>query len=441
VPVNRRRALAVLAAICLVATLLTSVAAQPPRAPILFVHGNGDSAAQWITTIWRFESNGYDRSLLHAIDFAPPSSRRDDGRPEDNRSSAADQTKALATAVEALRRATGSERVILVGSSRGGNAIRSYIKHGGGAATVSHAVLCGTPNHGVIALPEGLGSEFNGRGQFLTGLNTPDEVYPPVAFMTTRSDANDKYAQPDGRFVGRPGQATHVTYAGPELRGARNVILPGLDHREVAFHRLAFWAMWSFVTGGEPKTLDPAVEERPELDGLVSGVANRAPTNRPIAGASIEVYEVDPASGARLGGAVHRRTTGPDGRWGPFAAKNGAYYEFVLAAQGYPPTHIYRTPFPRGSRYVHLRLRQLGPRDTASVVTLSRPRGYLGHARDRFLIDGRVPEDVGGGVPGASEGTRTFTGPPRAVPVVLNDEALTVLTRPPGHVVLAEFHY
>src|SRR5579864_1483732 len=25
--------------------------------PIVFVHGNGDNAAAWITTIWRFESN------------------------------------------------------------------------------------------------------------------------------------------------------------------------------------------------------------------------------------------------------------------------------------------------------------------------------------------------------------------------------------------------
>ncbi|MEI6723238.1 MAG: twin-arginine translocation pathway signal, partial [Betaproteobacteria bacterium] len=38
------------------------------RLPVVFVHGNGDTAAQWITTLWRFESNGYDRRLLHAID-------------------------------------------------------------------------------------------------------------------------------------------------------------------------------------------------------------------------------------------------------------------------------------------------------------------------------------------------------------------------------------
>ena len=29
---------------------------EPP--PIVFVHGNGDTAGLWLTTIWRFESNG-----------------------------------------------------------------------------------------------------------------------------------------------------------------------------------------------------------------------------------------------------------------------------------------------------------------------------------------------------------------------------------------------
>lgn len=29
--------------------------------PVLFVHGNGDSAALWITTLRRFESNGFPR--------------------------------------------------------------------------------------------------------------------------------------------------------------------------------------------------------------------------------------------------------------------------------------------------------------------------------------------------------------------------------------------
>ena len=38
------------------------------RPPIVFVHGNGDTAALWLTTLWRFESNGWPRDRLLAID-------------------------------------------------------------------------------------------------------------------------------------------------------------------------------------------------------------------------------------------------------------------------------------------------------------------------------------------------------------------------------------
>src|SRR5262245_43115835 len=151
---------------------------QPPRRlpqaadsgpPIVvFVHGNGDSSALWINNIWRFEANGYKRNQLFAIDFAYPSARREDAKPEPFRSSAEEQTKELAAFVAQALKATGRRKVALVGSSRGGNAIRSFLKNGGGAQVVSHAVLCGTPNKGVVNSDSLLvGSEFNGAYSFL----------------------------------------------------------------------------------------------------------------------------------------------------------------------------------------------------------------------------------------------------------------------------------
>ena len=56
--------------------LLTTACATGPammdHPPIVFVHGNGDTAALWQTTIWRFESNGWPRDRLHAIDLPYP---------------------------------------------------------------------------------------------------------------------------------------------------------------------------------------------------------------------------------------------------------------------------------------------------------------------------------------------------------------------------------
>ena len=124
--------------------------AEPGLPPVVFVHGNGDSSALWINNVWRFEANGYRRNQLFAIDFTYPSARRDDARPEPFRSSTEDQMKELAAFVTQVRAATRRRRVALVASSRGGNAVRNYLKNGGGAEFVSHAVLCGVPNKGIV---------------------------------------------------------------------------------------------------------------------------------------------------------------------------------------------------------------------------------------------------------------------------------------------------
>jgi pimeloyl-ACP methyl ester carboxylesterase len=395
--------------------------------PILFVHGNGDYAAVWQTDIWRFESNGYDPALLSAITFSHPQARALDHQPEVNRSSTADQLAELSAQVDRVLATSGQDKLILIGSSRGGYAIRNFIRHGG-AGKVAIAILCGTPNHGVFALPFKWDSEFNGMGSFLRGLNHPVETDPGVRFVTLRSDHNDKFAQPTGKFLGMPFLPTLVWSDGPALDGATNIVLPGLDHREVAFHRQAFAAMFQAITGSAPQALDPTPEDKPQWSGMISGSENGAPTNLPLPGAVIDIFQVDPVSGERVAGAFWHQATGPDGRWGPFAGKPDATYEFVISADTYPTTHIYRTVLPRSSTHIDFRLEpESGPAGVASLVTLTRPRGYLGKGRDIFTIDGRVPDGVGDGVPAVSQVSLGFpVGLVRAVPVVLNKEHVTV---------------
>jgi pimeloyl-ACP methyl ester carboxylesterase len=411
------------------------------------VHGNGDTAALWITTLWRFESNGYDRRLLHAVDLRYPLARSVDAKPQPLRSSAAESMQELAAKVAEVRKLTGRDKVVLVGNSRGGNAIRNYIKNAGGAAYVSHAILCGTPNHGVSDWEESRGNEFNGKGPFLAQLNAgPNEVVEGVRFMTIRSDDNDKYAQPDGLFLGKPGRPTGVGFDGPELKGAENVVIPKIDHRETAFDAPAFAEMFRFITGEAPARLTIATESRIVLNGKVNGMEGGVPTNLPVAGAKVEVYEVSRDTGARIGAAVHAKTTGADGLWGPFAAQLNTPYEFVIAAPGHSVTHIYRSPFPRSSDLVHLRPADIAKADasTGSVVSITRPRGYFGHGRDVFTLDGKVPPGINPGVPGVSTGKLLLpAGPLRPVPARFNDEAITVRNWPAkdGHIVFAEFHY
>src|SRR3954454_4482176 len=313
--------------------------------PIVFVHGNGDHAALWMTTLWRMESNGIAANRMSAINFTDPLARSDDTVAQPDRSSTEDQRRELGDAIKELKRRTGAPRVALVGNSRGGNSIRSYIKNGG-AADVSHAVLCGVPNHGVYDWDEGLGGEFNGRGPFLRGLNEGEaEVTPGTAFLTLRSDGMDKYAQPDGRFVGKPATPTGIASDGPALKGATNLVLGAVDHRETAFSPRAFRELYKFIAGREPERIAVTPEAEVKLSGLVTGTPGGVQTNRPVAGASVEIYRVSTETGERIGGAIHTSRTAADGRWGPAQVDPLWHLEMVLTAAGSTTTHLYRSPF------------------------------------------------------------------------------------------------
>ena len=329
-----------LASIRMDAFAQTTPAAQGAEVPpILFVHGNGDYGALWMTTMWRMESNGVARDRMLAINFTDPLARNDDKVEQANRSSTEDQRRELTAAIAELKRRTGAPRVALVGSSRGGYAIRNVIRNGG-AADVSHAVLCGTPNHGVFATDDQPNSEFNGRGAFLRGLNGGEsEVTPGTAFLTLRSDGMDKYAQADGRFIGKPGTPTGVTTEGPELQGATNLVLGALDHREVAFHPRAFREIYKFIAGREPARIAIVPEPSVRLSGLVTGTPGGVPTNRPVAGATVDIFRVDPDTGERKDGAVYSAQTGADGRWGPVQVDPSWSLELLG-----PPMHLKRIP-------------------------------------------------------------------------------------------------
>jgi hypothetical protein len=416
--------------------------------PVLFVHGNGDHAALWITTLWRMESNGVPRDRMLAINFTDPLARTDDAVAQPNRSSTEDQRRELGEAIKELKRRTGAARVALVGNSRGGNPIRSYIKNGGGA-DVSHAVLCGVPNHGIYLGDENLGNEFNGSGPFLRGLNEGEsEVTPGTAFLTLRSDGIDKYAQADGRFVGKPGTPTGITAEGPALKGATNLVLGAVDHRETAFHPRAFREIFKFIAGREPALIAIVLEAEVRLSGLVTGTPDGVQTNRPVSGASVEVYRVSSETGERIGGLIHSSQTSADGRWGPAQVDPSWYLEIVLTSAGSATTHCYRSPFPRSSDIVHLRAaRPLGPADAGAgaVVLMSRPRGYFGLPRDIVLFDGKEPVDVKAGVPTDSVSTLRLPAAEAGRPVtaLFNQERIVVRAWPASEnrIAVAELTY
>lgn len=422
--------------------------------PIVFVHGDGDSGALWQTIAWRFESNGWPAERLHAIDLPCPLARDDDRLPQQNRSSSHEQMQHLSAEIERVLALTGAPTLALVANSRGGFAVRHCLTQPGLARRVSHAVLGGTPNHGVWALAAiRPGSVFNGAGPFLTALNTPNanglEVAADVQWMTLRSDRNDKYAQPLGTWIGAPDLPTHVGFDSPELRGATNLVLPGADHRETSFSPAAFAATWRFITGRPPDTLDIVAEPRPRLGGKVFGVDpfSGEVDNRPLEGATVEVFATDRTSGRRLGEAIYRGTVGSDGAWGPVDVAPSQPLEFVLIAKRHAITHIYRSAFARSSSLVHLQAERLPAdvRGARSVVALSRPRGYFDRQRDRISLDGVAPPpDVPPGTASVSVAYAWIAQEAdRAIAGEFNGERAVGRTWPVagGHLVRLELHF
>lgn len=455
-----RRLLLVLATTGLVLAGCATAPTSGEHPPIVFVHGNGDSASIWQSTVWRFESNGWPRERLHAIDLPYPLARDDDGKAQPGRTSTAEHMAYLKAEVDKVLQATGARQVVLVGNSRGGNAIRNYIYNGGGASRVSHAILGGTPNHGVWAI-KGFreANEFSGTGPFLTALNAPknaagDEVTGPVKWLTLRSDNNDKFAQPDGLWIGAKGTPTNVTYEGPALKGATNLVLPRVDHRETSFSPAAFEATYRFITGRAPQSSAIQSETPLVLNGKITGLGLRPAdpasgnysNNLPLPGAQLAVYATDAATGARVGNAVHNKTVGADGLWGPFTAQPGTPYEFVISAPGYATTHIYRSPFPRSSKLIHLRADRPADADKSakSSITLTRPRGYFDATRDKMSFDGKTLPGVppaGAGV--SSSKINLSQDGVRPIAAEFNGEKITGRTWPLAdrHLVVLELTY
>ncbi len=429
--------------ILLTCTAVTASSAQTQpntSVPIVFVHGNGDDASKWIGIIWLFESNDYPADKLFSVRFSHPNARTNDTVEEVNRSSTTDATAELSAFVTRVLIETHSSKVALIGSSRGGMTIRNYLLHGG-SSNVAFAITCGTPNHGVVALDANLNGEFNGKGHYLQSLNRAyrdgSEVPLGVKMMTLRSDKLDKYAQPSGIAFGTPQTTTGVTYEGPALVGAKNIVLPGLDHRELAFYPSAFAEMYEFITGATPTTRQVTPVSSPTLSGLVTGFENGAFTNLPLAGVHLRIYPVNATESTV---PAYEIVTKSDGKWGPFEASSVQEYDFDLEFQG-RHVRFYKAPIPRSTALLNLRFLPVPtePKGTSqrasfvpmhgSQLLIARPEGYFSRERDPVLIDNKIATDEPAGFPLNDSFLATLPkSPTQVTTVALRNE--TIAARP-----------
>ena len=357
--------------------------------PIVFVHGNGESSATWQDLVWRFESNGWPRNRLFALQQPYPLARDDDAKPQPGRSSNAEQLAFIQAEVQRVLTQTGAKQVVLIGRGRGAFAVRNYILNGGGDQTVSHAV----------------------------------------------------FAHPDARWPGVKTPLALKDYDSAALKEVKSLVLPLAEQRDGAFSPAMFAASYKFLTGQPAKSLTVWPQMDLALDGIVTGMGvhsdERASAgsgfdnNLPVPKARVEVYAVSAASGLRTSGVLYEKAVGADGHWGPFQAQQGASYEFVVRAPGYAVTHIYRSPFPRGSQWVNLKASRIADADLPafSITTLERLRGNLDPTVNHIAFDGQSPPP---GVPPEGAGAAGLV----AVPAV----AKITLDKPQSRAIAAEIN-
>ena len=296
---------AVLAVIVVVAATLATAGASERASttgdrqrlrPMIFVHGFSGSGAQWETQGLRFASNGYPVELVDVLEY-------DSLFGEETREQVYERLDAQ---IAALKDESGADQVDLLGHSLGTGMMQGYLTSSPErAAEVAHYVnLDGAP---AAAPPGGV----------------------PTLAVWGRGD-------PARRIV-----------------GATNLYFSQKTHTEVVTAEETFEEVFTFFTGKEPRTTEVVPEDRERV--TVSGRAVLFPANVGVENATLEVYEINGATGARVDDRPE--ATFPlegDGSWGPLRASPGANYEFAIVREGEATHHLYFEPFLRSNRLVRL---------------------------------------------------------------------------------------
>jgi pimeloyl-ACP methyl ester carboxylesterase len=286
--------------------------ALPPYVkPIVFVHGGAGSAQQFESQAMRFASNGWPVDLMFAFEYD---------------STFVTQNLSMVIArldvfVDSVLAQAGADKVYLMGHSLGTTVSHTYLADPARAAKVAKYV--NIDGRTATALPGGvptlaIWAELAGTGA----------INPPRAIV-----------------------------------GATNVLLPGQYHVQSATSPEAFAEMYRFFTGNDPATTNII----PEPPGQVR-LAGRAvffPANQGVGDATLEIWEVNGATGARIGSMPKATYTLSgtgyyDGTWGPFKANGMKHYEFVLLREGFRPHHFYFQPFMRSNYFVRLQTSPVG---------------------------------------------------------------------------------
>jgi hypothetical protein len=274
--------------------LPTIADAEEPTLPIVFVHGGAGSAAQYETQAQRWASNDYP-NIVAGIDRTTSDSE--------------ELNPILDDFIDDVLAQTGDDQVYALGHSYGSLMMKNYLNSSPErSARVAKFISLDSGSAGVNPVCPG----------------TPDPV-PCMGIYRTEN--------------------SHLGM-GPD-----NVYLVG-GHVEMATSDESFTYQYEFFTGNPPATTLVLPEPPGQVE--VAGRLIDFPANIGVGGATVEIWQVDPATGARqeLKAVIDIDESGD---WGPVKLNGQKHHEF----QSQRPDsdlagHIYTPPFLRDDYLVRL---------------------------------------------------------------------------------------
>lgn len=196
---------------------------------------------------------------------------------------------------------------------------------------------------GVDELIDNVLANFGVEQVYLVGHSRGTTVSTSYLEDSTRAAKVAKYIAIDGR------ECPEVV---PCLAPTQEKI-PGQAHVEVATSKESFAMQYEYLVGEAPEVTDIVPQQDPIV---ISGRAVNFPANTGRGGTTLDIWEVDEGTGARIGDEPHASfAIGDDGEFGPLVVASGAHYEYVLTAPDNPTQHhLYLQPYVRSSHLVRL---------------------------------------------------------------------------------------
>jgi hypothetical protein len=314
--------------------------------PVVMVHGFLASGDTWTKFHQLFTSNGYKWRNLYAFDW---NSLNQFG---------GNTPQLLDQFIDKVLAETGATQVRLMGHSAGGGVCYTYLSDPVRAAKVDGYVHIGS--------------------SVQTGPAGPNGSEPTLNLWSTGDEVVD----------------------GGDIPGAENVMIPGKDHYQIATSPESFAAVWQFFHNNAPGTLD-ITPQGPLV--CIGGKVLYFGENTPLVNAKVELYEVNPANGMRVGSSPDFTFfTDADGKYGPENIKANTTYEFVAT----PPNssqrviHYFREGITHLNSLVYLRtippppslagilLAGLPKNDQQTVMNVFSASQAVIHMRDTLLVAG-----------------------------------------------------